>query len=85
MLLSEFSNTHWVTEKRTLRQDNAGCYHSVTMLSACRLMGTATGIHVKFSVTLMEAKALATRKPLPSRVLDCTEDSELLFHVLLQN
>ena len=31
----------------SLRQDNAGCYHSVTMLSACRLMGTATGIHVK--------------------------------------
>ena len=30
-----------------LRQDNAGCYHSVTMLSACRLMGTTTGIHVK--------------------------------------
>ena len=30
-----------------LRQDNAGCYHSVAMLSACRLMGTATGIHVK--------------------------------------
>lgn len=30
-----------------LRQDNAGCYHSVAMLSACRLMGTTTGIHVK--------------------------------------
>ena len=30
-----------------LRQNNAGCYHSVTVLSACRLMGTATGIHVK--------------------------------------
>ena len=30
----------------SLRQDNAGCYHSVTLLSACRLMGTATGIHV---------------------------------------
>lgn len=30
-----------------LRQDNAGWYHSVTMLSACRLMWTATGIHVK--------------------------------------
>ena len=30
-----------------LRQDNAGCYHSVSMLSACRLMGAATGIHVK--------------------------------------
>ena len=30
-----------------LRQDNAGCYHSVIMLSACCLMGTATGIHVK--------------------------------------
>ena len=29
-----------------LRQDNAGCYHSVTMLLACRLMGEATGIHV---------------------------------------
>ena len=29
-----------------LRQDNAGCYHSVTMLSACHLMGEATGIHV---------------------------------------
>ena len=30
-----------------LRQDNAGCYHSVAMLSACRLMGATTGIHVK--------------------------------------
>ena len=30
-----------------LRQDNAGCYQSVTMLSAFRLMGTATGIYVK--------------------------------------
>ena len=31
----------------SLRRDNAGCYHSVTMLSACHVMGTATGIHVK--------------------------------------
>ena len=30
-----------------LGQDNAGYYHSVAMLSPCRLMGTATGIHVK--------------------------------------
>ena len=30
-----------------LRQDNAGCYHSVIMLSACRLMGAATGIRVQ--------------------------------------
>jgi len=30
-----------------LRKDNAGCYHIVAMLSACCLMGTATGIHVK--------------------------------------
>ena len=30
-----------------LRQDNAGCYHGVVMLSACRLMGEATGIHVR--------------------------------------
>ena len=30
-----------------LRQDNIGCYHSVAMLSVGRLMGTATGIHVK--------------------------------------
>ncbi|KAL9962224.1 hypothetical protein ACROYT_G031306 [Oculina patagonica] len=30
-----------------LRQDNAGCYHSAAMLSACRLMGEATGIDVK--------------------------------------
>ena len=30
-----------------LRQDNAGCYHSVIMFSACRLMGAATGIHVE--------------------------------------
>ena len=29
-----------------LRQDNAGCYHSVTMLAACRLMEGATGIKV---------------------------------------
>jgi len=30
-----------------LRQDNAGCYHSVTMLAACRLMEGATGIKVQ--------------------------------------
>ena len=30
-----------------LRQDNAGCYHSVAMLSACRLLGSTTGIRVK--------------------------------------
>ena len=30
-----------------LRQDNAGCYHSVTMLAACRLMEEATGIKVE--------------------------------------
>ena len=29
------------------RQDNAGCYHSVIMLAACRLMGAATGIRVE--------------------------------------
>jgi hypothetical protein len=28
------------------RQDNAGCYHSVEMLTACSLMENATGIKV---------------------------------------
>ena len=53
-----------------LRQDNAGYYHSVTMLSAHRLTGKATGIHVRRveTVTFMETKALATGKPLPSRL-----------------
>ena len=30
-----------------LRQDNAGCYHSVTMLATCQLMEQATGIKVE--------------------------------------
>ena len=30
-----------------LPQDNAGCYHSATMLAACRLMAQATGIAVE--------------------------------------
>ncbi|XP_068737986.1 uncharacterized protein [Montipora capricornis] len=38
---------HPKIKSAALRQDNAGCYHSLAMLSACRLMGTATGIHVK--------------------------------------
>ena len=38
---------HPEIKSAALRQDNTGCYHSVAMLSACRLMGTATGIHVK--------------------------------------
>jgi hypothetical protein len=33
--------------KAFLRQDNAGCYHSVTTLSACRLLSEDTGIQIK--------------------------------------
>ncbi|KAK3730271.1 hypothetical protein QZH41_016443, partial [Actinostola sp. cb2023] len=32
--------------KAYLRSDNAGCYHSAIMLSACRYMGSKTGINV---------------------------------------
>ena len=46
-ILKTLKAEHPEISNAALRQDNAGCYHSVSMLSACRLMGAATGIHVK--------------------------------------
>ncbi|KAL9984234.1 hypothetical protein ACROYT_G006507 [Oculina patagonica] len=45
-----------------LRQDNAGCYHSAAMLSACRLMGEATGIDVK-RVDFSDPQGVPVRLP----------------------
>ena len=45
--LQELKKEHPEIEKAFLRQDNAGCYHSFTMLAACRLMEEATGIKVE--------------------------------------
>ena len=69
-----------------LRQDNTGCYHGVTMLSACRLMATATGIHVKrVDFSDPHGGKGSCDKKAATIILECTEDSELLFNVLLQN
>lgn len=46
-ILKTLKAEHPEISNATLRQDNAGCYHSVSWLSACLLMGAATGIHVK--------------------------------------
>ena len=46
-ILKTLKAEHPEISNAALRQDNAGCYHSVSWLSACLLMGAATGIHVK--------------------------------------
>ena len=38
---------HPEIRRASFRQDNAGCYHSATLLAACRLMQQTTGIKVK--------------------------------------
>ena len=45
--LQKLKEEHPEISTAFLRQDNSECYHSVTMLAACRLMGKATGIAVK--------------------------------------
>lgn len=45
--LETLKREHPEIETAALRQDNAGCYHSVAMVSACRLMAGETGIRVK--------------------------------------
>ena len=45
--LSTLKAEHPEITNAALRQDNAGCYHGVAMLSACRLLGSTTGIRVK--------------------------------------
>ena len=44
---SVIKREHSEIETAALRRDNAGCYHSVAMVSACRLMAGETGIRVK--------------------------------------
>ena len=45
--LETLKREHPEIETAALRQDNAGCYHSIAMVSACRLMAGETGIRVK--------------------------------------
>ena len=45
--LQELKIQHPEVTTAYLRQDNAGCYHSVTMLVACKAMEEATGIKVE--------------------------------------
>ena len=45
--LQELKNEHLEISTAFLQQDNTGCYHSFTMLAACRLMEEATGIKVE--------------------------------------
>ena len=44
--LKALKKEHPEIKTASLRQDNAGCYHSAYMLSSCRLMGDDTGIKV---------------------------------------
>ena len=45
--LKTLKHEHQEIEATALRQDNAGCYHSVAMVSACRLMEEDTGIRIE--------------------------------------
>ena len=45
--LKTLKHEHPEIEAASLRQDNAGCYHSVAMVSACRLMAEDAGIRVE--------------------------------------
>ena len=44
--LRNLKNEHPEITTASFRQDNAGCYHSATMLAACHLMQEKTGIKV---------------------------------------
>jgi len=45
--LQQLKKEHPEIKTAFLRQDNAGCYHSFTMIAACRLMKEATDIKVE--------------------------------------
>ena len=45
--LKTLKHKHPEIEAASLRQENAGCYHSVAMVSACRLMAEDAGIRVE--------------------------------------
>ena len=45
--LKTLKREHPEIKTAALRQDNAGCYHSVAVVSVCRLMAGKTGIRVK--------------------------------------
>ena len=45
-VLRTLRKEHPEINKAYLRQDNAGCYHSIEMLTSCRLMEESTGIKV---------------------------------------
>ena len=49
--LQQLKMDHPETTTAFLRQDNAGCYHSVTMLAACGLMEKATSSNTGFFIT----------------------------------
>jgi len=46
-ILTTLKKEHPEISRAFLRQDNAGCYHSVAMLSACRLLSQETGVQIK--------------------------------------
>ena len=70
--LQQLKMDHPETTTAFPRQDNAGCYHSVTMLAACGLMEKATGIKV-------ERVDLATRKALRGPVTERQPQLKLTF------
>lgn len=45
--LSTLKKDHPELKAAYFRQDNAGCYHSVAMLSSCPQISLRTGIHIK--------------------------------------
>ena len=74
-VLSTLKKDHPELNVAYFRQDNAGCYHSVAMLSSCPQISLRTGIHIKrvdFSDP-QEARAPATEKlPLSRETYDGT-------------
>lgn len=46
-VLSTLKKEHPEIKVAYFRQDNAGCYHSVAMLSSCPQISLSTGIHIK--------------------------------------
>lgn len=70
--LKTLKANHPEVSTAALRQDNAGCYHSVVMLTACRLMGERPLGSVSkgsTSVTHREVKALVTGERLPLKLM----------------
>ena len=46
--IAELKKAHSEIKSAFLRQDKAGCYHSVDMLAACHFMEETTGIKVQW-------------------------------------